>query len=94
MYRHRSAQRVQASLRAGVVVSDKEPSIYCTVRNLSDGGACLQTTTTAEIPSTFAIVIEGEKRACRVVWRTDSELGVTFHADAPAPIPARPNGST
>ena len=81
MYKHRSAQRAQASLRAGVIGSDQAPSIYCTVRNLSESGACLQAATTAEIPSTFAIVIEGERRACRVIWRTDTQLGVTFHAD-------------
>jgi hypothetical protein len=92
MYKHRASPRASTSLQATIVVSDKAPGISCRVRNLSEGGACLETATTVGIPSTFAIVVENKHRACRVIWRTDTGLGVTFRADARAPV--RPDSSS
>ncbi len=63
---------------AQIVLSEKAPKLDCAVRNLSDTGACLQVSTTYGIPSTFEVIIEGVRRACRSVWRTDKKIGVTF----------------
>ena len=63
---------------AQIVLSDKAPKLDCAVRNLSDTGACLQVSTTFGIPSNFEVVIEGVRRACRSIWRTDTKIGVTF----------------
>ncbi len=63
---------------AQIVLSEKAPKLDCAVRNLSDTGACLQVSTTYGSPSTIEVIIEGVRRACRSVWRTDTKIGVTF----------------
>lgn len=63
---------------AQIVLSEKAPKLDCAVRNLSDTGACLQVSTTYGIPANFDVIIEGVRRACRSVWRTDTKLGITF----------------
>lgn len=52
----------------------------CTIRNISDAGAALQVTTPLYIPDRFTLVLESEqqKRACRVIWRRQKRIGVTF----------------
>jgi hypothetical protein len=53
--------------------------VPCCVRNLSDGGACLQVQTTIGIPMEFEFVqSDGRVRPCRVVWADETKLGVQF----------------
>jgi len=62
-----------------IVLSEKAPKIECTIRNMSETGALLQTSSTYGIPADFDLVLSAsERRACHVAWRTDSRLGVTF----------------
>jgi hypothetical protein len=68
-------------LKAGKIVFNHRFSVVnCTVRNVSDGGACLTVATTLGIPDDFDLVIEPEKetRPCRVAWKSENRLGVTF----------------
>ena len=68
-------------LKAGrIAVSAKAPKIECTIRTLSDAGACLQIPSgTFGIPFNFELVLEGGIRhPCQVVWRTDARIGVAF----------------
>lgn len=53
-------------------------SIDCTVRNLSDTGAALDVTSPLGIPTEFTLATDGEQRQCRVVWRKEKRIGVTF----------------
>jgi hypothetical protein len=53
--------------------------VPCTVRSLSETGACLQVQTTYGIPSTFELVVaDGERRTCKVMWLDSTRLGVQF----------------
>jgi hypothetical protein len=54
----------------------------CLVRNMSRDGAKLVFGGTAEIPAEFDIMIRkrGESRRARIVWRLETEAGVTFAA--------------
>jgi PilZ domain-containing protein len=63
---------------AHIILSDKAPKLDCSVRNLSAAGACLQLSTTYGIPMSFDVVLDGVRRPCRAVWRTDTKMGVTF----------------
>ena len=63
---------------AQIVLSEKAPKLECAVRNLSATGACLQVSTTYGLPTNFEVVIEGVRRQCRAVWRTDTNIGVMF----------------
>ncbi|HXZ21155.1 MAG TPA: PilZ domain-containing protein [Pseudolabrys sp.] len=74
----RSLVRKRVLKTAQIVLSEKAPKLDCSVRNLSTSGACLQVSTTYGIPASFEVIIEGVRRPCRTVWRTDTRLGVTF----------------
>jgi hypothetical protein len=81
MHRDRGYSRIETSVTAKIAVRSKAPTASCLVRNLSEGGACLQMASTAGLPSTFTLVFETTSRPCRVIWRTDTQLGVTFRPD-------------
>ena len=54
-------------------------AVPCTVRNLSETGACLQIQTTAGLPSKFRFVMEGlPPQQCKIIWRDDTKVGVNF----------------
>jgi hypothetical protein len=53
-------------------------SIDCTVRNISATGAALEVTSPLGIPTAFTLVTDGDHRPCRVVWRKERRIGVTF----------------
>ena len=63
-----------------IATSDKAPKIECAVRNISDAGACLQVHSgTFGIPRDFELHLEGgQRKPCRVIWRTENRLGVSF----------------
>ncbi len=55
-------------------------TIPCMVRNMSDAGAMLDVATTAEIPELFtlAVIADGHRTLCRLVWRNEKRIGVAF----------------
>jgi hypothetical protein len=66
-------------LKTGYIVfSDKAPKLECTVRNVSDTGASVQVSTTVGIPANFDVIIDGARRHCSSVWRTDTKIGIEF----------------
>ena len=76
----RRAVRHRTLKGARIVFKDERAAIQCTVRNLSDIGACLIVASPVGIPDTFHLVFDsGEPdRQCRVVWRTADRIGVEF----------------
>ncbi len=65
-------------LKSGKILLGKH-GVPCTVRNLSEIGACLQVQTTTGLPSEFNLSVGNEPvRSCKTVWRDDSKLGVEF----------------
>jgi hypothetical protein len=52
----------------------------CTIRNVSETGAALEVMTPLYIPDRFTLVVQSEqsKRACRVIWRKQKRIGITF----------------
>jgi len=68
-------------LKAGKIVFNRQLSVVdCTIRNLSDGGACLVVASPVGLPDTFELLIpiDNLKRSCRVVWKASGKIGVTF----------------
>lgn len=55
-------------------------TIDCVVRNVSETGAALEVASPLGIPSEFNLLIPGNrlKHHCRVVWRKEKRIGVTF----------------
>ena len=75
---NRVAARKRVLKTRYIVISDKAPKLECTVRNVSETGASLQVSTTIGIPSSFDVIIDGARRRCRSVWRTDTKIGIAF----------------
>ena len=67
-------------LKAGSIALANGGVIGCTIRNISTSGASVEVTSSMGIPDEFTLMIEMEhrKRPCKVVWRKDKRIGVTF----------------
>jgi hypothetical protein len=65
-------------LKAGKIFLGKH-AVSCTVRNLSETGACVQVQTTEGLPSEFSFSMADQpSRRCKVIWRTDTQMGLQF----------------
>jgi hypothetical protein len=66
-------------LKSGKILLGIDP-IPCTIRNMSERGACLQVQTTAGIPAIFVFQRAGEPaaRTCKTIWRDNTRIGFMF----------------
>ncbi len=80
MDEQRRSRRFRVLKTGRIIVGDKAHKIDCTVRDLSETGARLVVpSSTFGIPAEFQLVIgDAPPRACRVVRRTMSDIGVQF----------------
>jgi hypothetical protein len=55
-------------------------AIDCTVRNMSDAGARLRVVSVIGVPDEFVLSYgpQAQRLPARVVWRSETELGVVF----------------
>jgi hypothetical protein len=77
----RKGQPRRRTLKAGKIVFDRRTCVMdCMVRNVSATGACLELPSTVGVPDRFDLVIAPEPRArpCRVAWKDNTRVGVTF----------------
>lgn len=70
----------ESTLKPGSVSFGVAAIVDCTVLNISTAGACLEFGFRPVLPKTFSVVIKPEymRRACRVVWQSESRVGVEF----------------
>ena len=82
----RDVTRTRVSRSAKIILPRRAPMIHCTVQNITSGGACLKLANTYGLPETFELTFEQgrTRRPCRMVWRTNDELGVAFEETEPA----------
>jgi PilZ domain len=82
----RGVGRTRVLRNAKIIVPRRASIIYCTVQNITSGGACLKVANTYGLPETFELTFEQgrTRRACRVVWRTADSVGVAFEAEEKA----------
>ncbi len=66
--------------KSAKVARNGRSTVSCIVRDLSDRGACLQLTSTADLPAEFDLSFDtgNKSRKCRVVWQTPTNVGVSF----------------
>ncbi len=75
----RKAARHRVLKGARIIFKGHGAAIDCTVRNLSDRGACLKVESPIGIPDTFDLVLDNAPvRSCRVTWRKATQIGVAF----------------
>ena len=79
----RAVRRTRVLRNAKIIVPRRSPVIHCTVQNITSCGACLKLANTYGLPENFDLTFEHgrTRRLCRVVWRTDTQLGVAFESD-------------
>ena len=78
----RIRKRTRVLRNAKIIVPRRSSVIYCTVENITGGGACLKLASTFGVPETFDLTFEHgrTRRSCRIVWRTNDKLGIAFEA--------------
>ena len=77
--KERRTARHRVLKAAQITFKDRGAAIDCTIRDISDGGACLKVVSPVGIPDTFVLAVGGvHTRPCRVVWRKASQIGVEF----------------
>jgi hypothetical protein len=74
-------------LKAGKIVLNDGRSVFeCSVRNISETGACLLVGNGFLLPGDFRLTLDGDTRRCDVVWRRPDRMGVCFRpADEASP---------
>src|SRR5438067_9259980 len=83
-HKHRDRRR---TLKMGKIVFDRKQCVMdCTVRNLSDGGACLLLTSVIGIPSEFELAMGDVSWECSVAWKTANQIGVSFRPPGSSPV--------
>jgi hypothetical protein len=76
----RDVTRTRISRNAKIIVPQRSQVLFCTVENITNGGACLKLATTSGVPPIFELTFEHgrTRRLCRVMWRTADRLGIAF----------------
>ena len=75
----RRRQERHRTLKTGKIIFNRKTSVVdCTVRNVSDGGACLEVDSVVGIPKAFDLVMDGIRRSCNVKWTNANRMGVSF----------------
>ena len=66
-------------LKSATIEFDRS-AFSCAVRNMSELGAALDVPGSFGIPHEFQLVIDANQvtRQCRVIWRIEGRIGVTF----------------
>jgi hypothetical protein len=79
MIEGRTAHRHRV-LKVALIEFSGGGAIKCVVKNLSASGAALEFESALDIPDRLTIGIPPEpvKRRCRVVWRSQKRIGVSF----------------
>jgi hypothetical protein len=72
--------------RALLVRNDAKPSRGCTLLDISETGARIALQNTSDLPELFTIEFTASgkpKRICRLVWKSDTDIGVAFESEMP-----------
>jgi hypothetical protein len=76
----RTHARSRVCKGAKIVFNARSCVLDCTVRNISDVGACLVLATPVVLPPEFELTLDDfiTLRYCRVMWHFDTRVGVVF----------------
>jgi hypothetical protein len=80
MQHKRRVQRTRV-LKGATIISNNPSSLFdCTVLNLTNVGACVYLPSSIGISNSLALSFDRARssRRCRVIWRTENKLGVSF----------------
>jgi hypothetical protein len=69
------------TLKTGkILIGRSAPQIECAILNIHGAGACILVPDPADIPETFELVIDNDRKifTCRVVWKAGHRIGVSL----------------
>jgi hypothetical protein len=76
---NRRRQERHRTLKSGKIIFNGNASIVdCTVRNVSEGGACVLVQSVVGIPESFDLLMDDIKRSCKVKRRSANRMSVSF----------------
>jgi hypothetical protein len=80
MQDRRRVQRTSVLKSAKIILNNCSCTFDCTVLNLTNLGSCLYLPSSVWIPNSFALSFDQARssRQCRVIWRTENKLGLSF----------------
>lgn len=90
MSEHRIEPRKRVFLKGRIVFNGGASSMDCLVRDLSGTGARMALSETTMLPEAFDLFIPQKDRTyrCKLAWRREDGIGVTFADDQAKPAPA------
>jgi methyl-accepting chemotaxis protein len=77
----RRSKRQALHYRAQIEAVGDEAALDCTIRDVSETGARVATKAPDQVPEQFILRLTKDgatRRLCKVVWRSDREVGVSF----------------
>jgi c-di-GMP-binding flagellar brake protein YcgR len=77
----RRSIRFSTRCPAWIEFDDDTPPLRCTLLDVSEGGARISVAFPKRLPERFALILEDDvahARRCRVVWRGDAEVGISY----------------
>ena len=74
----RKYSRARTLKTARIIFNLRRSVIDCTVRNMSSRGACVDVVGAVRIPERFDLEVDHASHPCRVIWRKEDRLGVSF----------------
>ena len=82
MLDRRTSVRARTYLGGQIAFNNRFSTMDCLVRNMSHDGAKIELASTVIVPGKFDITINqrGDSRRAQIVWRTQTEAGITFLA--------------
>jgi hypothetical protein len=68
---------------------DRGSMVDCVVRNISEGGACVEFEETADLPEEIRLTIARKNRSffARMIWRQANKVGLAFRTMTASGVP-------
>jgi hypothetical protein len=78
MTERRASERLRQLKAASIVFNGATSVLSCTLRNISQAGACLMVPSPLTVPAAFELLTGGDRRPCTVAWRLPDRIGVKY----------------
>lgn len=71
-------------------INEHGSTMDCVVRNISEGGACVQFDETAKLPNEMRLTVarKGRSFLARMIWRQADRVGLAFRTMTASGVPA------
>jgi hypothetical protein len=90
MLDRRRSVRDKVIYGGAAATNDRGSTMDCVVRNISEGGACVELEETARVPEELRLTIarKGRSFLARMIWRQAGKVGLAFRTMTASGVPA------